>query len=64
MKPIEIEVVVGEDGEVTLHVKGVKGKTCTDLTADVEKALGRVTKWTATGEARQAQVQVKRCSRH
>jgi hypothetical protein len=64
MKPIEIEVVVGEDGEVTLHVKGVKGKTCTDLTDEVEKALGRVTKRTATREAHEAPVQVKRCARH
>jgi hypothetical protein len=64
MKPVEIEVVVGGDGEVSLHVQGVKGKTCTDLTDEVEKALGRVKRRTATREACEAPVEAKRCAKH
>jgi len=64
MTKVEIEVVIDEEGQATLHVKGAKGKTCTELTADVEKALGRVTKRTPTREAREAPLQVKRCARH
>ncbi len=60
----QIEIVIDEEGEATIHVRGVKGKSCTDLTADVEKALGKVTKRTATREAREAPLQVKTCVRH
>ena len=31
-----------ETNEVSIEVKGVKGKVCADLTAGVEKALGKV----------------------
>ncbi len=39
----KITLLVNEDGSVQLEVEGVKGKGCTELTADVEKALGTVT---------------------
>jgi hypothetical protein len=64
MKTVEIEVVVDQDGIATLHVQGAKGKTCTDLTEDIEKALGKVTRRTMTREATEAPVEVKRCARH
>jgi hypothetical protein len=64
MKTVEIEVVIDQDGIATLHVQGMKGKTCTDLTDEVEKALGKVTKRTTTREATEAPVEVKRCARH
>ena len=64
MKALEIEVVVGEDGGVTIHVQGTKGKTCTDLTAEVEEALGKVTRRTATREACEVALEVRRCARH
>ena len=64
MKPVEIEVIVGEDGQVTLHVQGARGKTCTDLTDEVEKALGKVTKRTSTREAYEVPLEAKRCARH
>lgn len=60
----EIEIVVEPDGTATVHVKGVKGKGCTDLTAELEKALGKVSARKATEEAREAPVQVRRCARH
>jgi hypothetical protein len=36
----EIEVVIDTNGEVQLHVCGVKGNACLDLTRDLEAALG------------------------
>ena len=36
----EIEVVIDRAGKVQIHVKGVKGKSCLDLTSDLEAALG------------------------
>ncbi len=64
MRPVEIEVVVGEDGEVALHVIGARGKACTDLTVEVEKALGRVIRRTATREAHEVPLEARRCIRH
>ena len=64
MKTVEIEVVVDQDGIATLHVQNVKGKACTDLTDEVEKALGKITRRTMTREATEAPVEVKRCARH
>lgn len=40
MEVQEIEVQIGKDGQVELKVRGVKGKKCLDLTAELEKALG------------------------
>jgi hypothetical protein len=60
----EIEIEINEEGAATIHVKGVKGKTCTKLTADLEKALGKVTGRKMTPEAREPPLQVKRWARH
>ncbi|MBN1772531.1 MAG: DUF2997 domain-containing protein [Deltaproteobacteria bacterium] len=60
----EIEVVVDEEGHASVHVKGVKGKTCNDLTADLEKALGKVTKRMTTREAYEVPLETRRCARH
>jgi hypothetical protein len=35
----EIEVTI-EHGKVVIHVRGVKGETCLELTKDLEAALG------------------------
>lgn len=34
---------VGTDGSSTIEVEGVVGKSCKDLTAPLEKVLGKVT---------------------
>jgi hypothetical protein len=60
----EIEVVIDEEGEATVHVQGVKGRSCTKLTADLERALGKVAKRTMTREALEAPVEVRRWARH
>ena len=36
----EIEVFIDKDGQVRIEVRGVKGMSCLDLTANLEKALG------------------------
>jgi hypothetical protein len=36
----EIEVVIDTNGEVQLHVCGVKGNSCLELTSELEAALG------------------------
>lgn len=38
----EIEFTINEDGSVEIHPKGVKGKKCTELTREIEEALGIV----------------------
>ena len=48
----EIEVTIDRDGKVSLHVRGVKGKKCLELTRPLEEALGgEVESRTLTHEA-------------
>ena len=42
MKREELDIVIAEDGTVTIQVSGVKGKKCLDATAFLEEALGDV----------------------
>jgi hypothetical protein len=46
----ELEIQVDRDGNVTVHVKGVKGEECLALTKSIEDALGRVTDRSLTHE--------------
>ena len=45
----EIEITIDPEGRVSLLVKGVKGKMCTELTSDLEDAVGHVEsrQWTS-----------------
>jgi len=36
----EIEITINKQGQVEVHVRGVKGKTCLELTRALEEALG------------------------
>ncbi len=36
----EVEVTIGKDGKVQVHVRGVKGEACLDITRALEGALG------------------------
>jgi hypothetical protein len=47
---IEIELLIGPEGEVRLETRGLKGKTCLAETEALEKALGNVTDRTKTSE--------------
>ncbi len=48
----EIEVTINKNGQVEVHVHGVKGAQCLDITAPLEQALGgKVTLREMTPEA-------------
>lgn len=49
-KKQELEIMIDSKGAVTVHVNGVKGSKCLDLTKDIEKALGVVVSRDKTGE--------------
>ncbi len=36
----EIEITINKQGQVEVHVRGVKGKTCLELTRALVEALG------------------------
>ena len=36
----ELEISISNTGEVTINVIGSKGKTCIDMTKDLEESLG------------------------
>ncbi|GHU76840.1 hypothetical protein FACS189461_4880 [Spirochaetia bacterium] len=38
----EMDIEIAADGTVTINVLGAKGKTCLDLTKDLEESLGVV----------------------
>jgi hypothetical protein len=40
MEVEEIEITIGKNGQVKVHVRGMKGKKCLALTEELEKALG------------------------
>ena len=47
---IQLEVVIGVDGQVRLITHGLKGESCLDETKALEKALGKVTRREKTAE--------------
>lgn len=46
----QIEITFDGEGQPTIHVTGVPGPGCRDLTAALEKALGTVVESTNTRE--------------
>lgn len=40
--PEQVLIEIGQAGQVSIEVLGVKGPTCQDLTRELEKALGTV----------------------
>lgn len=50
MQERKVTLIIDENGAVQIDVEGVKGKACTALTVDVEKALGVVTSQTKKAE--------------
>jgi hypothetical protein len=44
MKKQELDIQISSDGNVMINVQGAKGKTCLDLTKDLEESLGLVIK--------------------
>ena len=64
MKQERIRVRIKEDGTVSMEVEGIKGESCLAATADLEEALGVVTKRDKTKEyhERPARVTTKNVS--
>lgn len=54
----EIEFTINPDGSVEIAVKGAKGKSCTELTQEIEEALGIVKNRTYTSEYYQQEEEV------
>ena len=42
--PGELEIIIQKDGKIEIQVRGVKGKTCLNLTQNLERQLGLVEK--------------------
>lgn len=38
----KVTITIAPDGSPTIHVEGIKGPSCKDITRAVEKALGTV----------------------
>jgi hypothetical protein len=46
----ELEIRVDREGNVTLHVRGVKGEECIAITRNIEEPLGKVVDRSVSGE--------------
>ncbi len=42
MSKTELEIIIDENGEVHLDIKGIKGKKCLEIAEMVEKAIGEM----------------------
>ncbi len=56
---LEIEVVIGADGKVTMETHGLKGQECAQETAQLEQVLGKVVRREKTREWYQQAAGVK-----
>ncbi len=52
----EIQIEIGDNGEISFLVKGLKGKACLEVTKDLEEALGIVKNREMTSEYYQQEV--------
>jgi Protein of unknown function (DUF2997) len=46
----ELEIQMDREGNVTLHVRGVKGEECIMITKSIEEPLGKIIERTLSGE--------------
>ncbi|MHC4646229.1 MAG: DUF2997 domain-containing protein [Planctomycetota bacterium] len=46
----EVEIVISKDGEVKVHIKGVKGKGCMEYAKWLTRIVGRVKDQKVTSE--------------
>ncbi len=42
MAKVELEIIIDENGEVLVDVKGMKGKKCEEISNYIEEALGEI----------------------
>ena len=50
MKQREFDITIGPGGEVKLHVRGFKGKSCLEVVKMFEKVVGKVQSQQLTSE--------------
>ena len=55
----ELEIEIGPDGQVQVHVKGLKGKKCLEYKKVFSELLGPVKETKLTDEYYEEEVQVK-----
>ncbi|MCE9583705.1 MAG: DUF2997 domain-containing protein [Planctomycetes bacterium] len=48
MSPEELEITIGKDGKVLVHMKGIRGGRCLEIAKWLESAIGRTEDLTAT----------------
>jgi flagellar hook-basal body complex protein FliE len=53
----EMEISISPEGEITIHVKGVKGKKCLDFSKFLEGAMGEVVEREKTSEFYEEEVE-------
>ncbi len=51
----ELEIQMDREGNVTLHVRGVKGEECIMITKSIEEPLGKIIERRLSGEFYQEQ---------
>jgi hypothetical protein len=49
-KPHELIITVSPSGETKIEVQGIKGRSCKDVTRELEAALGETVRSTPTKE--------------
>jgi len=55
----EFEITIGADGSVEVHVKGYKGKSCTEAVKLFEKIVGEIQSERKTSEFYEPEEQVQ-----
>ena len=55
----EFEITIGADGSVEVHVKGYKGKSCTEAVKLFEKIVGEIRSEQKTSEFYEPEEQVQ-----
>ena len=46
----ELEIFISEEGEIKVHVKGIKGPACQDVVRNFSSGIGRITEIVKTSE--------------
>ena len=55
----EFDITIAKNGEVELHVKGVKGRACLDVVKVFEEIVGEMKSQHPTGELYEPEEQVQ-----
>ena len=50
MKQQDFEITIGADGEVKIHIKGIKGKRCLEVAKMFEEMIGETKEQELTAE--------------